>query len=46
MLKRIWNRIIEVQEIRAAEYIMRNMTEKQLKDIGITRGEIRQAVRR
>jgi len=45
MLKRIWNHIIKVQEIRAAEYAMRNMTDKQLRDIGITRGEIRQAVR-
>jgi uncharacterized protein YjiS (DUF1127 family) len=45
MLKRIWANIIKAQEIRAAEYVMQNMTDKQLKDMGITRGEIKQAVR-
>ena len=45
MLKRIWNHIIKVQEIRAAEYALRNLTDKQLKDIGTTRGEIKQKVR-
>ena len=45
MLKRFWDKLVEIQELRAAEYMMRNMSDKQLKDIGITRGEIRNAVR-
>ena len=45
MLKRFWNKLVEIQELRAAEYMIRNMSDKQLKDIGITRGEIHNAVR-
>ena len=46
MLKNIWNAIIKMQEARAAEFVLRSMTDKQLKDMGVTRGEIRLAVRK
>lgn len=44
MLKKIWNKLVKMQEARAAEYMLRSMTDKQLKDIGVTRGEIHLAV--
>ena len=44
MLKKFWATLVRMQEVRAAEYALRNMTDKQLKDIGVTRCEIRKAV--
>ncbi len=44
MFKRIVKAIARTQERRAAYFVLQNMTEKQLKDIGVTRGELRQKV--
>ena len=46
MLKRIYNHIIKHQEKRAAEWQLRSLTDKQLKDIGITRGQIYEVLNR
>jgi uncharacterized protein YjiS (DUF1127 family) len=40
-LNGIWNNIQYVQQRRADYWILQNMSDKQLKDIGVTRGEIR-----
>lgn len=41
MLKRLWNKL-ERYTARRAEYIMlTDMTDRELKDIGISRGEIK-----
>jgi uncharacterized protein YjiS (DUF1127 family) len=42
MLKKIWKRLVEMQEARAAYYILSNMSDKDLRDIGVTRGELKQ----
>ena len=39
-LKRVNNRIIQYQERRVAHWQLTSMTDQQLRDIGITRGEI------
>jgi uncharacterized protein YjiS (DUF1127 family) len=44
MFKRIVKAIARTQERRDAYFVLQNMTEKQLKDIGVTRGELRQKV--
>ena len=44
MLKKIWNRIVKMQEARAAYYALNNMTDKELRDIGVTRCELKQRV--
>ena len=44
MIKRIIKAIIAHQEKRAAYYTLVNLTDKDLKDIGITRGELKQRV--
>ena len=44
MLKKIWNRIVEMQEARAAYFPLQNMTDKELHDIGVTRGELKQRI--
>jgi uncharacterized protein YjiS (DUF1127 family) len=44
MFKRIVKAIARTQERRAAYFVLQNMTEKQLRDIGVTRGELRQRV--
>ncbi len=46
VLKRANNKIIEHQERRVAHWQLTSMTDKQLRDIGITRGEINQKVNR
>ena len=46
MLKRANNKIIEQQERRVAHWQLTSMTDEQLRDIGITRGEINQKVNR
>jgi len=35
-------KLVEVQQKRADYWLLNNMSDKQLKDIGITRGEIKQ----
>ena len=44
MLKRIIKAIIAHQEKRAAYYTLAKLSDKDLKDIGVTRGELRQKV--
>ena len=46
VLKKANNKIIEHQERRVAHWQLTSMTNKQLRDIGITRGEINQKVNR
>jgi len=40
MFKKIMNRIITSRQRTADEWILRNMTDYELRDIGITRSEI------
>lgn len=44
-LKAIYNAIVRTQERRVAYWQLHNMTDNDLRDIGITRGEIREALR-
>jgi uncharacterized protein YjiS (DUF1127 family) len=44
MLTRILNYLIKVQERRAAYWQLQTFSDKQLKDIGLSRGEIYEAV--
>lgn len=44
-LNSIYKSIVRTQERRVAYWQLQNMTDKDLKDIGITRGEIREAAR-
>ena len=39
-LKTIYNAIVRTQERRAAYWQLNNLTDKELRDIGVTRGEI------
>jgi len=41
MLKKLWNRAVAVQERRANYWKLRNMTDRELQDIGIDRFDIR-----
>jgi uncharacterized protein YjiS (DUF1127 family) len=43
-MRKFFKKIADMQERRAAYYLLHNLTDKQLKDMGITRGEIRQKV--
>lgn len=43
-LVRMWVKLIKYQERRAAITVLQGMTDKQLRDLGITRGEIRSRV--
>jgi uncharacterized protein YjiS (DUF1127 family) len=45
MIKRLFNKMMKMQEQRAAYWVLMHMNDKQLKDIGVTRGELRQAVK-
>lgn len=38
----VGNSLAKAQQMRADYYLLNNMSDKQLKDIGITRGEIKQ----
>jgi uncharacterized protein YjiS (DUF1127 family) len=42
MLKKLWNRAVAVQERRAAYWKVHNMTDRELRDIGVERYEIKQ----
>jgi len=44
MLKRLLNRIIEIQERRAQYYMLSRMTDRELNDIGIGRADIHRVV--
>ena len=44
-LKTIYRSISKAQMRRVAYWQLQNLTDKDLKDIGITRGEIREAAR-
>jgi uncharacterized protein YjiS (DUF1127 family) len=46
MFKRIIKSLQEAQERRVAYWQLQHMSDKTLKDIGVTRGEIRQKVYR
>ena len=46
MFKKIINYIQKSQQKRADFWILHNMTDKALKDIGVTRGEINQKIYR
>lgn len=41
MLRKLWNWVLEVQQRRADYWLLNNMSDRQLKDIGMTRGEIK-----
>ena len=41
MLKKLWNRAVAVQERRANYWKLRNMIDRELRDIGIDRFDIR-----
>jgi uncharacterized protein YjiS (DUF1127 family) len=45
MIKRFFNYLMKIQEQRAAYWTLVHMTDKQLRDIGVTRGELRQVVK-
>ncbi|WP_347852032.1 DUF1127 domain-containing protein [Planktomarina sp.] len=38
----VGNSLAKAQQMRADYYLLNNMSDKQLKDIGVTRGEIKQ----
>jgi len=42
MFKKLYKAIVEHQKRRADFYIINNLTDRQLKDLGVTRGEIKQ----
>jgi len=44
MFKRIMKAIMESQQRRADYWILQNMTDRELHDIGIARGQIREVV--
>ena len=44
LLTSIFNYIIRVQEARAAYWQLANLTDQELRDIGVTRSEIRNLV--
>ena len=41
MFRKIWKAIEESNKRRVDYYLLSNMTDRQLKDLGLTRGEIR-----
>lgn len=43
ILKKMHAGIVRMQERRAAYWMLQNLSDKELQDIGVTRGEIRQA---
>lgn len=43
-LKNIFHKIEEAQEKRAQYWMLQNLTDKELRDIGISRGQIREAI--
>lgn len=43
-IKKVWTAIEKVQEKRAAYWMLQNLSDRELKDIGISRGQIRSVV--
>lgn len=43
VLKKLHAGIVHMQERRAAYWMLQNLSDKELRDIGVTRGEIRKA---
>lgn len=43
-IKKVWAAIIKIQEKRAAYWMLQNLSDQELKDIGIGRGQIREVV--
>lgn len=43
-IKKVWAAIEKVQEKRAAYWMLQNLSDRELKDIGIGRGQIREVV--
>jgi uncharacterized protein YjiS (DUF1127 family) len=43
-LNQIYNKVVQVQEKRAAYWMLQSLSDKELKDIGISRGQIREVV--
>lgn len=41
MIRKVWKAIQESQQRRADYYLLTSMTDRQLKDMGLTRGELR-----
>jgi len=46
MLKKLWDRAVAVQERRANYWKLHNMTDRELRDIGIDRYDIKNRVYR
>ena len=44
MVRNFWNKIVKSQEQRAAYYMLQNLSDRQLSDIGVTRSEIKYRV--
>lgn len=44
MLSKFFNKLMEAQAKRAAYWQLRNLSDKQLKDMGLTRGNIYEAI--
>lgn len=44
MLSKFFKKLIEIQERRAAYWQLRHLSDRQLKDMGLTRGNIYEAV--
>jgi uncharacterized protein YjiS (DUF1127 family) len=42
MFKKLHHAIVKYQKRRADFFILNNLTDRQLKDLGVTRGEIKQ----
>jgi uncharacterized protein YjiS (DUF1127 family) len=44
MIKNFWKRVVASQERRAAFHQLRNLSDRQLSDIGVSRAEIKARV--
>ena len=44
MLKKLWHRVVAAQERRANYWKLQNMTDKELRDIGVERYQIKQRI--
>ncbi len=44
MLKKLWNKAVKLQERRANYWKSSNMTDRELRDIGVSRYELRKKV--
>lgn len=44
MFKQFIIKVAKMQERRAAYYLLQSLSDRQLKDMGVTRGELRQRV--